>query len=278
MFRRNAILYQRSDMSLFLLLSSLVTVTLGKVPIDIYWNSTNLMFHDEGIPVVEVNRDTLPFEYDQVNIICPSGENVTERHIIYSVSEEEFDECVISSRKPRIIAVCDQPNNFMYFTITFRSFSPSPQQMEFKPGESYFFMSTATEWNIHHKAGGYCVSDNMRMVFRVAESKLETSPSHLLQSKPTVFWSRYWNSRVPDARDMYRTRDYEDVYQDLDDNSLDNAENKHQRRYSDLDGYDESLEPVNALRLHSASSVLGGAPLTVILTLVTSFLVLKGFH
>ena len=69
---------------------------------------------------VEVNKDTLPWEYDQVNIICPTGTNSTERHIIYSVDREEFETCTIINPKPRIIAVCDQPRNFMYFTITFR--------------------------------------------------------------------------------------------------------------------------------------------------------------
>ena len=56
-----------------------------------------------------------------MNIICPSGFNSTERHIIYSVDKVEYDNCRIINPKPRIIAVCDQPRNFMYFTITFRS-------------------------------------------------------------------------------------------------------------------------------------------------------------
>ena len=93
-------------------------------PIDVYWNISNPIFSggygEDYQNIIEVNKDTLPWEYDQVNIICPSGTNSTERHIIYSVDQEEFDSCTIINPKPRIIAVCDQPRNFMYFTITFR--------------------------------------------------------------------------------------------------------------------------------------------------------------
>ena len=93
-------------------------------PIDVYWNISNPIFSGgfgaEYQNIIEVNKDLLPWEYDQVNIICPSGTNSTERHIIYSVDKEEFDTCTIINPKPRIIAVCDQPRNFMYFTITFR--------------------------------------------------------------------------------------------------------------------------------------------------------------
>lgn len=243
---------------LLVFLTALLRVTVAKEPIDIYWNISNTVFNDARVPLVEVNRDTLPWEYDQVNIICPSGENVTERHIIYSVNKEEFEECQIMSQKPRIIAVCDQPQNFMYFTITFRSFSPSPQQMEFMPGESYYFISTASERNIHHRVGGHCLSDNMRMIFRVAENEVESSPTSLNHPRPTVFWSKYWNSRVPDIRDIYRTRDPENVFSDNEDNSVRNSDEVYPKSLGDnrniVMGYDESLERANALRLHSSSS------------------------
>ena len=100
-----------------------------------------------------------------MNIICPTGVNTTERHIIYSVEKEEFDTCTIIKPNPRIIAVCDQPRNLMYFTITFRSFSPSPQQMEFKPGQSYYFISTSSPYDYKSRNGGYCVSNNMKVKY-----------------------------------------------------------------------------------------------------------------
>ena len=73
----------------------------------------------------------LPWEYDQLNIICPSyteargtrgrGEGEQgEQYIIYNVSKEEYDTCRISQRDPRVVAVCDSPYDQTQFTITFR--------------------------------------------------------------------------------------------------------------------------------------------------------------
>ena len=52
-------------------------------------------------------------------------------------------------------------NNFI-----FRSFSPSPMQMEFKPGQSYYFISTSSDRDIHRRVGGWCSTKNMKMIFR----------------------------------------------------------------------------------------------------------------
>ena len=82
----------------------------------------------------------------------------------------------------------DQPHQLMYLTITFRRFSPSPQQMEFQPGRSYFLVSTARPGHLHALQGGYCRGHNMRLQFRVAAA---------------AFWLACWRTRVPDARDPY---------------------------------------------------------------------------
>jgi len=230
-------------------------------PIDVYWNTSNPVFSGYN-HVIEVNKDNHPWEYDQVNIICPSGVNSTEKHIIYSVDKQEFDSCRIANPKPRIIAVCDQPQNFMYFTITFRSFSPSPMQMEFKPGQSYYFISTSSKRDIYKRVGGWCSSKNMKMTFRVAESKLESS-SQLHHSRPAIFWSKYWNSRVPDMRDVYRTRDFDPDYSDSGDSQRDfvrnsEGETRLDPRYVRTRGeksqrYNEEFDGTNALRLKSSS-------------------------
>ena len=57
----------------------------------------------------------------------------------------------------------------MYFTITFRSFSPTPGGMEFKSGQNYYLISTSTSRDIHRRVGGFCSSHNMKMIFKVAE-------------------------------------------------------------------------------------------------------------
>jgi hypothetical protein len=188
------------------------SITEAAIPTNLYWNSTNPLFDQEEV-VLGVNEDNHPWQYDQVNLICPSGPNSTEEHIVYSVTREEWEDCEVRQTKPRIIAICDQPKNFMYFTITFRSFSPSPQQMEFKPGRSYYLISTATEADLYSLSGGWCRSHNMRLVFRVAETEVELSVSG---RRPTMFWSKYWGSGVPGPRHHYSRdrgrmdRDYSD--------------------------------------------------------------------
>lgn len=97
--------------------------------------------------IIDVNKNNIPFEYDQVNIICPvytpgTHEDDAEKYIIYNVSKEEYDTCRITNPNPRIIAVCDKPYKLMYFTITFRSFTPQPGGLEFRPGQDYYFICT----------------------------------------------------------------------------------------------------------------------------------------
>ncbi|XP_054706746.1 ephrin-B2-like [Uloborus diversus] len=132
--------------------------------------------------IIDVNKNNLPFEYDQVNIICPvyphsnqgtkseeEEEEDSERYIIYNVSKEEYDSCRITNPNPRIIAVCDKPNQLMYFTITFRSFTPQPGGLEFLPGNDYYFVSTSTGdmEGLHQRVGGRCATHNMKVIFKV---------------------------------------------------------------------------------------------------------------
>ena len=83
----------------------------------IHWNKANPMFRlDNTDHVVGVNVGNLPWEYDQVNIICPVSKpdvKLPERHVIYSVSREEFDSCRITNPKPKIVAVCSKPHQLL---------------------------------------------------------------------------------------------------------------------------------------------------------------------
>lgn len=92
-----------------------------------------------------MNKGNLAFEFDQVHIICPIYEpgtfdNETEKYIIYNVSKVEYETCRITNANPRIIAICDQPQKMLYFTITFRPFTPQPGGLEFLPGNDYYFI------------------------------------------------------------------------------------------------------------------------------------------
>lgn len=85
------------------------------------------------------------------------------------VSKEEYDSCSITSSNPRIIAVCDKPHQAMYFTITFRSFTPQPGGLEFKPGQDYYFITTSTGRpdGLNRRFGGRCASRHMKVTFKV---------------------------------------------------------------------------------------------------------------
>ena len=140
----------------------------------VFWNSSNPIFRlDNTDHIIDVNEGNLPWEYDQLNLVCP--QNSGEQHVIYSVSREEYDGCRVTSPRPKIVAICNKPEQFQYVTITFRNFSPTPGGMEFKPGKSYYLISTSTTRDLHRRVGGYCSTHNMKMVFKVADNSAKSN-------------------------------------------------------------------------------------------------------
>lgn len=145
---------------------------------NIYWNTTNPMFRiDNTDNVIDINVDNNVWEYDQANIICPRYRTGTrsadvERYVIYNVSREEYENCRITQPHPRVIALCDKPHDLKYFTITFRSFTPTPGGLEFKPGNDYYFISTSSRNDLYRRLGGHCSTHNMRLVFKVSSDNL----------------------------------------------------------------------------------------------------------
>ncbi|XP_067614572.1 uncharacterized protein Ephrin isoform X3 [Eurosta solidaginis] len=111
-----------------------------------HWNTSNSIFRiDNTDHIIDVNKGNLAFEFDQVHIICPvyepgTFENETEKYIIYNVSKVEYETCRITNADPRVIAICDKPQKLMFFTITFRPFTPQPGGLEFLPGNDYYFI------------------------------------------------------------------------------------------------------------------------------------------
>jgi len=81
----------------------------------------------------------------------------------------------LTSPRPKIVAICNKPEQFQYVTITFRNFSPTPGGMEFKPGKSYYLISTSTTRDLHRRVGGYCSTHNMKMVFKVADNSAKSN-------------------------------------------------------------------------------------------------------
>ena len=240
----------------------------------LYWNTTNPDFRMDNI--VDVNQDNLPWEYDQLNIICPISS--AEKHVIYSVSKEEFDSCRVSNPRPKIVAVCDRPHSFQYFTITFRSFSPSPGGLEFKPGHNYYFVSTSNSNDVHRRVGGYCSSHNMKMVFKVGENReqetvkekmMYNSPLYLALASSTVRPSTT-TKQDPVVREFsyykstptVRTSDYLYYYSHRDLAQLKLAANKHKNLRS------RENQTYRADKLTSQSTVTVATKTSLVLTLL----------
>ena len=80
------------------------------------------------------------------------------------------------------MASCTDPYRRLYFTITFRSFSPIPGSLEFHPGQDYYFITTSHPNDLHSKSGGRCASHNMKVIFKVANSTLK----NLVSENPDV--------------------------------------------------------------------------------------------
>lgn len=169
----------------------------GPKTFSIYWNiSTDAFRIDNTDHIFDINKGNSKFEYDQVNIICPVynsrevKDEETEKYMIYNVSKEEYDTCRITNPNPRVIAVCDKPFRRMYFTITFRPFSPQPGGLEFLPGHDYYFISTASKDDLHRRVSGRCLSHNMKVLFKVwhpiDEQPPTTTSTHAPPPPPIV--------------------------------------------------------------------------------------------
>lgn len=245
----------------------------------VFWNTTNPIFRlDNTDNVIDVNEGNLPWEYDQLNLICP--QNSAEQHVIYSVSQEEYDSCRVNNQRPKIVAICNKPETFQYFTITFRNFSPTPGGLEFKPGQNYYLISTSTRRDLHRRVGGFCSSHNMKMMFKVADNQrmsvneqeeeesfsspflkaLQTTttrpPTHAPTSSIPIY---YYRSRTP----TQESRDYTYYYSPRDLVKL---------RKTILSRTDEN-ETLKAEKLRSSSTFLTSS-ISLVITLSLSFLLL----
>ncbi len=172
----------------------MATTTYSTRMHNIHWNASNPLFRiDRTDNVIDINGGNHPWEYDQVNIVCPVykagiSEASQEQYIIYSVTKQEYESCRITQPNPKIIAVCNRPHELMYFTITFRSFTPTPGGLEFRPGHSYYFISTSSKNDLHRRVGGGCSTNNMKIMFRVAseEHSVNIAKDSQSQSPPPL--------------------------------------------------------------------------------------------
>lgn len=134
------------------------------------------------------------WDYQQANIICPLYDQqvprtLTEQYVIYNVTKEEYDECSLRSLEAaKIVALCNTPYKPKFYTLTFRSFSPTPGAFEFHPGNLYFFIAT----NYLETANGHqqrkisrpkCSHPPMRLVFRIHEENKDDDKRKEIQPR-----------------------------------------------------------------------------------------------
>ena len=173
----------------------------------VHWNTSNPIFRiDNTDHIIDVNRGNKPWEYDQVNIICPvyrpgTHQDDIETYVIYSVSKEEYDSCRITNPNPRVIAICNKPHELMLFTITFRSFTPTPGGLEFQPGEDYYFISTSAKGDLYRRVGGHCSSHHMKMAFKVANNQNDDRSTTSRPARPVVNIPRQTSNVYSDVND-----------------------------------------------------------------------------
>ena len=243
----------------------------------VFWNTTNPIFRlDNTDNVIDVNVGNLPWEYDQLNLICP--QNSAEQHVIYSVSQDEFQSCRVSDQRPKIVAICDKPEEFQYFTITFRNFSPTPGGLEFRPGQNYYLISTSTRKNLHRRAGGFCSTHNMKMIFKVAEREaavmLPTTRRPPTTTTPVVSSSRkvpvyyYRSGQTPSVS----TSDYIYYYSPRDLIQLKAAAKRQGVRQRQINTENNETFQAAPLTGSGADSVVGGVLLSLVALLSISLL------
>uniref|UniRef100_A0A915BTB5 Peptidase S1 domain-containing protein n=1 Tax=Parascaris univalens TaxID=6257 RepID=A0A915BTB5_PARUN len=163
---------------MFIVILFAITVCDAKKMPDIYWNSTNQIFDISNTDhVMSVKL------LDRVNIICPQPRATPkmpyEYTKLYAVSRDGYDNCEL--RNERLIGVCQNAETQSSISIVFRDFSPLPGALEFKPGHSYYIITTSdgSEAGIDKRSGGLCVTKHMKMKFEVHSDRGESSDDYV---------------------------------------------------------------------------------------------------
>ncbi|KAK6055545.1 Ephrin [Cooperia oncophora] len=130
---------------------------------------------------------------DSLDIICPYYDpdvdpSDTEQSIIYRVSEHDYDTCALSS-SARELGRCISPNRRDKVKVSFRLLSPNPSALDYRPGQTYYFISTSTgsQFGLDNKYGGLCASHQLKMVIHVTDKNGDTSRHiHRVHKKPAI--------------------------------------------------------------------------------------------
>lgn len=191
-----------------------------KLP-SIHWNATNPMFKTSNNDhIIEVNM------FDQIDFVCPhfahsqDDDEPFEYYIIHQVSKQEYDDCNLYSftsaatrqNSAIMIVNCSSPRERKRFTILFEPFTPLPNVPEYRPGGTYYYITTSTGrqdgiTNLHQ---GACLYKNMRLTMRVCcDTTTTTSTRATVPPNPSPHATRstpHQGGRGQDTTEESRVR------------------------------------------------------------------------
>ncbi|KRZ12781.1 Ephrin-B2 [Trichinella zimbabwensis] len=154
-------------MLMLLLLFSFSMSCVGRQLPDVFWNSSNPIFHSPS-ESASIEAELM----DSLEIICPLyNDTVTldqaEYSIIYMVSEYGFENCLLDDERP--VGQCYSPYTETVIKLIFREFTPLPNGLEFEPEQTYYFITTSdgSVPGIHKRKNGLCSSANMKFRVRI---------------------------------------------------------------------------------------------------------------
>ncbi|VDP30530.1 unnamed protein product [Soboliphyme baturini] len=201
-----------------------------------------LIMWDRNDPFAN-NNDGIVIEaalMDFIEIHCPfhnhhhhhrDGQR-PEYSVIYMVSRYGYENCILHEEQP--VGQCTSPHIRTTIRLTLREFTPLPNGLEFKPGESFYFICTpsqatsdGTMSGLHQRSGGLCREENMRMVLHVLpDFDLANVVPHYMRHMSPKF---HLPPLVKNGQDLqWKTADVKD-----DDNQLEKLEEPTADRHGD---------------------------------------------
>lgn len=172
------------DWSWPVLLSSLLCLVSARKLPPIHWNSSNPIFGPNSAHIVAVRV------LDQLSLICPrlgpdgSG---AEWSTVWLVGAKEARACRLSKKAKRV-GVCHPSTKPSQISIVFRTFTPMPNGMQFRPNGVYYFISTSSgeKSGLADRSGGLCKRASMRLRVKVGPRKRGPSGAAPLTPPPRV--------------------------------------------------------------------------------------------
>jgi hypothetical protein len=137
--------------------------------VQIYWNSSNTLFHNSGFLTVYLG--------DLIDFICPHYEQdhwheqdeLIEYNTLYLVNENDYHHCNTRNYQP--LLRCNRPfdEQPLIYTLSISRYLPYPNVPEFDDGQFYYFISTSTGSysQMDQRHDGLCRTKSMKLIINV---------------------------------------------------------------------------------------------------------------